>query len=105
MNLKDEILLRIKHSVLANEPGATIILYGSYARGDNKKDSDIDILILLDREKVSRDEEKRITYPLYDIEFDTGRIISPLVFSRSDWTTRHKVTPFYQNIQSEGREL
>lgn len=105
MSPKEEILVKIKHRVLATEPGATVILYGSYARGDNRKDSDIDILILLDRETISREDEKRIAYPLYELEFDSGRIISPLVFSRNDWITRHKATPFFQSIQSEGREL
>lgn len=65
----------------------------------------MDIIILLEKDLVSREDEKKVKYPLYDIEFDSGQVISPLVFSRKDWETRHKVTPFYQNVISEGIEL
>ena len=99
---KKEILARIKKSVQNTEPEATVILYGSFARGDNKEFSDIDILILLDQEKITYSDELRIKYPLYDLEYDTGRVISPLIFSRNDWETRHSVTPFYKNVKREG---
>ncbi len=99
------ILALIKMSVSSTDPGATLILYGSYARGDFSDNSDIDLLILIDKEKVTRSDEKRIKYPLYDIEFNTGTIISPLVFSKKDWENGHKITPFYENIKREGRVL
>jgi uncharacterized protein len=99
---KREILDKIKQIVKIAEPEATVILYGSFARGDNKKYSDIDILILVDKDKVTYSDEKRIKYPLYDLEFDTGKVISPVVISRNDWETRHSITPFYQNIKREG---
>ena len=105
MSQRNEILIRIKNSVRSAEPQAKIILYGSFARGDNRKDSDMDIIILLQKDKISREDEKRVKYPLYDIEFDSGQVISPLVLSQKDWETRHKITPFYQNVISEGVEL
>ena len=92
----------IKNLVQNQEPKAILILYGSFARGDNTADSDIDLLILLDKDKITINDEKRITYPLYDLEFDTGQIISPLVFSKKDWEHRHKITPFYENVSKEG---
>lgn len=100
-----EILMRIKRSVLTTDPDATIILYGSYARGDYKDDSDLDLIILIDKDKVDRDDEIRIKYPLYDIEFDTGQIISPFVLSRTKWETQHRITPFYENVAKEGIRL
>jgi len=99
---KRSILSRIKQIVNSTEPLATVILFGSFARGDNKKYSDIDILILVDKDKISYSDEKRIKYPLYDLEFDTGKVISPIVFSRKDWETRHRITPFYENVKREG---
>jgi uncharacterized protein len=102
---KNKILQLIKASVLATEPTATLILYGSHARGDNKDDSDIDILVLVDKEPVTRQDQKRLQYPLYEIEFETGTIISPLVFSKKDWETKHKITPFYENIVKEEKLL
>ncbi len=101
----NNILRLIKSSVRSTDPNAIVILYGSYARGDYQEDSDVDLLILIDTDKITRSDEKRIKYPLYDIEFDTGIIISPLVFSKNDWETRHKITPFYENVKREGRVL
>lgn len=83
----------IKASVLSTEPSATVILYGSYARGDEREDSDIDILVLVDKEKISFEDRKKISYPLYDIEFETGTIISPLVYPRTAWETKYRITP------------
>lgn len=102
MNNMKDILLTIKDSVKSIDPTATVILYGSFARGDNDQNSDIDLLILLEKERLTRDDEKKIKYPLYDIEFETGRIISPLVLSKYDWESRHKITPFYENVTNEG---
>jgi len=99
---KNDILTSIKHLVKSAEPEAIVILYGSYARGENKKNSDMDILILLNKDKISREDEKKVKYPLYDIEFETGQIISPLVISKKDWETRHRITPFYENVLNEG---
>ncbi|MFC2126694.1 nucleotidyltransferase domain-containing protein [Bacteroidota bacterium] len=92
----------IKDSVKSNVPNATIILYGSHARGDHRSDSDLDILILLNKDRITREDEIKVKYPLYDIEFETGKIISPLVLSKSDWESRHKITPFFDNVVTEG---
>ncbi len=99
---KENILKRIKNKVHSIDPDATIILYGSYARGDFHPNSDIDLLILIDKKKISWDDEKEIKYPLYDIEFDTGKIISPLIYSREKWENPKVVTPFYENVTQDG---
>jgi len=104
--IKDKkILLKIKQLVNLSDPSATVILYGSHARGQNKEQSDIDILILVNSDKVSYSEEQKIKYPLYDLEFETGKIISPIIFSRNDWETRHAITPFYKNVKKDGIQL
>jgi len=97
------ILQRIKDTVQANEPGATVILYGSYARGDQRPDSDIDVLILVDREKeeISWDEKVDIIYPLSRVEMDAGIPITPVVYSRKAWS-HHKHTPYLENVNREG---
>ena len=56
-----------------------ILLYGSYARGDYNKNSDIDIMILTD---LSNEEIEKYREPIcnvaFDIEIETGYVISPL---------------------------
>jgi len=99
------ILLEIKRLVNLSEPTASVILFGSHARGENNKHSDFDILILVDSDNISYSDEKRIKDPIYDLEFETGKIISPLIFSRNDWEKHHSVTPFYKNVKIEGISL
>ncbi|OFX54741.1 MAG: hypothetical protein A2046_04885 [Bacteroidetes bacterium GWA2_30_7] len=105
MNKTDKILKRIKHNILESDPSAKIYLYGSRARGTAKSDSDWDLLILLNKDKISTAEELRITYSLYDLEFETGEVISPMVYSETEWNNKYKVTPFYLNVMKEGRLL
>ena len=102
MNDATQILQLIKTSVQETAPGATVILYGSYARGDYNEESDIDLLILLDCEKITRDEKIKITYPLYDIELNVGVIISPKVRSKKIWETRYTASSFHRNVTREG---
>ncbi len=101
----NSILQKIKASVHATEPDATLILYGSYARGNYREDSDVNLLILLDKENVTRLDEKRVKYPLYEIEFNSGIIISPIVLSKKVWESKHKISPFYHNVIKEGNQL
>jgi predicted nucleotidyltransferase len=102
---KNNILIRIKSLIKEIEPDARIILFGSTARGDGMEESDIDLLILVNKNHISRQEEKRIKYPLYDLEIDTGKIISPLIISALEWENKHSITPLYKNIKEEGVEL
>ena len=53
-------------------PTAKTILYGSQARNEARSDSDIDLLILLDGEKMTLKDEESITLPLYELELKTG---------------------------------
>ncbi|MFO7790467.1 MAG: nucleotidyltransferase domain-containing protein [Bacteroidota bacterium] len=105
MTDKEKILDLIKTNIKKTDPTATIILYGSYARGDHHKDSDIDLVVLVNKENLTRYDKKKIKYPLYDIEFDTGIIISPMVLSKKDWEKMHKKTPFFENVNREGKKL
>ena len=101
----NKIFVTIKQLVNNVDPNAKIILYGSFARGDNRSNSDIDLLILVDNANITYQEEKQLKCPLYDLEFETGQIISPLVLSKKAWETKHRITPFYTNVTNEGIEL
>ena len=86
------------------DPKAEIILYGSRARGDDRPDSDWDILVLTDY-PVNMEKEMNFRNNLYDLELETGECFSLFIYSKSDWTTRQRITPFYQNVSQEGVAL
>jgi len=105
MTKKDKILNRIVSVVTSNAPDSEVYLYGSRARGDSKKTSDWDLLILLNINNVSFDYETKIMDDFYDIELETGEVISPLVYSKNDWITKHSITSLFKNIEKEGVRL
>lgn len=80
-----------------------VILYGSYARGDYNKQSDVDIMILADLSfKEIEEYRDRISDIAYDIELDTGVILSPVIKNIEKYNSRINFVPFYKNVQKEG---
>lgn len=106
MNIKEKhITDLIKAKILLKNPMADVILFGSHARGESNKNSDWDILILLNQHHVNRLIEKEYRDEVFDIEIEIGEPISILVFSKNDWEQKYKATPLYQNIKREGIPL
>ena len=99
---RPEIVEQIKQTIKKTEPTATAILYGSEARGDARADSDIDVLILLEGETRNLKKEDELSGALYDLELNTGVLISPMIMLRSQWENRPFKTPFYVNVMNEG---
>lgn len=95
----------IKAAILSVAPDAEIILFGSQARGDAQEDSDIDLLVLVEGEEVTMQEQMAITTPLYDLELKTQTVISSIVRTRKQWFNAPFKTPFYINVMNEGIKL
>ena len=96
------ITAQIKKAVQQTDPTATAILFGSRATGKARKDSDWDILILLNKPFVSINDERSFRDNLYDLELEIGEPISSLFYSKEDWNTKLTVTPLYQAVKKEG---
>ena len=83
-----------------------IVLYGSYARGDYQKNSDVDVMILVD---LTEEEIKKRENAVYDIAFDiemsTGIDISPVIKSEEQYEYWVDVLPYYRNVREEGVEI
>jgi uncharacterized protein len=105
MNKREKILNRISSVIAQKYPDAEIYLYGSRARGDDRPFSDWDLLVLLNFPNVSFSLETNIMDDMYEIELETGEIISPLIYSKNDWVNKYKETPLFENIKKESIKI
>jgi len=94
----------IRHYINAIDPKAEVILYGSRARGNERPDSDWDILVLTDY-SVDLITERKFRDKLYDLELETVEPLSIFVYSKNDWRTKQRITPFYENVTQEGVQI
>ena len=100
----DEILDRIRTTLRSIAPGAKAMLFGSRARGDAREDSDWDILILIDKDRVGNDDFDKIAYPLVELGWTIGECISPVMYTLKDWL-KYSFSPFFHNVKQDGVEL
>lgn len=102
--MKKKILLnKIRNLLIPIDSGIEVILFGSRARGDFKKESDWDILILTSA-VLNKEEKRKIRDVIFDVELETEQPISTLIYSKKEWEA-FEITPLYQNIKSEGVQL
>jgi len=101
---RNAIIENIANTLHRDFPEVEVVLYGSEARGDARLDSDIDLLVLFDKDKITLEDKDRVGIPLYDIELQTNTLINPIYYTKQDWKNR-PMDYFKWNIQQEGRKL
>jgi predicted nucleotidyltransferase len=103
--LSNLIVSKIAKTIHDNDPLAEAYLFGSRARGDSKPNSDWDILILVNDTKVTNEIEDKFRDDLYDIELDTGQVISTFIYPKDYWQNTLIYSPLYDNVKKEGIRL
>lgn len=96
---------RIKRAIHNKDPKAVAYLFGSRARGDFRPDSDWDILILVDSKQVTNEIEDNFREGLFDIEIDSGQVISAFIYPKEYWKKVLIYSPLYKKVNKEGIQL
>lgn len=82
---------------------ARVVLYGSYARGDARPDSDVDLLVVLEGEVEPYTEIKRTGGLALDLLLAYDVDVSMQPFSRRDAADLDR--PLMSNVDAEGVEV
>ena len=84
----------------------SVIVYGSYARGDYSELSDIDVMLLV---SLGEEEIKEISDQISDLAFDFmmkyGVDISPVITNIEHFNYWVDNLPYYRNVRDEGVRL
>ena len=105
MKTTHDIILDFSRQVkrILGDKLSKVILYGSYARGDYRKNSDVDIMILT---TLTDDEIRNIKKTIYDMAFDFqmeyGIDISVIIKNEEHFAHWLGALPFYDNVEKEG---
>ncbi len=77
-----------------------LVVYGSYARGAQTDDSDIDVAVILDGEVKPGREIDRMIDTITDLNLEFTTLISVVPVSEADYSNRH--SPLLNNLRREG---
>ena len=81
----------------------SVIVYGSYARGDYSELSDIDVMILV---TLTEEKIKKISDEISDMAFEYlmkfGVDISPVITNIDHFNYWVDNLPYYRNVRDEG---
>ncbi len=84
--------------------GALASFIGERARGDARPDSDWDVLILLDKDRITRSDMDEVSYPVCEFGWGADMMVNPIMYTIRDWDAR-RGTPFYKNVMRDGIPL
>ncbi len=81
----------------------SVVLYGSYARGNYNENSDVDVMILV---KTSEGEIEKYLEQVSDCAFEYmmkyGIDISPVIKNEEHFNYWVENLPYYRNVKKEG---
>lgn len=98
-------LLACRDAVCKRYPDASIVLYGSQARGQAGPESDLDLLVLLNQE-VTSEITRSIRDMLYEVGLQNDLVISVIVRSLDVWNSPiWQATALHKEINREGIEV
>ena len=81
----------------------SILLFGSYARGDEDENSDIDIVAIVHGDRLVLQEQlKDIWDSSAELGLENDIIISPTVIPYDEYMKYKDILPYYTNISKEG---
>lgn len=80
-----------------------VVLYGSYAKGQEDNESDIDIMVLvsIDEKELSQYDEK-INQMIGDISMKYLKVISLVDMNYEKFMKWVNVVPYYTSVSTEG---
>ncbi len=98
----EQILKEFRENItrLYRERLKSIILYGSWARGNATEDSDIDLAIVLEGDVTAGKEIDRIIDIITEINLKYGVLLSIYPISEKDYATVN--SPLLLNLRREG---
>jgi uncharacterized protein len=102
------IVTKLTNSILEiyGEHLKSIILFGSYARGDYEKGSDIDIMLLLSMpENKLKRENNLLMDEITEISLEHDVVVSIIDKYYDDFIKYKSYVPFYANVYTEGVSL
>ena len=76
--------------------------FGSQARNDAREDSDWDILILLDKEKLEEADHDKYVYPLFELGWKIDVEIHPIMYTLKRLAETKIFSLFYKNVEQDG---
>jgi len=80
-----------------------IVLYGSYAKGQHDKESDIDLMLLIDADESElRYYNKELDNIMSEIGYRYMTVLSIIDMSCEKFNNWVDTLPFYRNIKNEG---
>ena len=78
-----------------------VCLYGSYARGDYRQGSDVDVMILLKDYKNYWEEIRKTSELMSDISLEYDLLVSRIFMTEAKW--QKPDTPLLRNIHQDGQ--
>ena len=78
-----------------------IVLYGSYARGTNTPESDVDVALLLNG-SLNIETENKLSDLVVDLNLKYDKVFSVIDIDYAVFQKWENVTPFYRNVNKEG---